>query len=76
LTVFSFNVHADPDPGSAQEKMDPNPSHISSIFGNLVISDFWTPPPLPPMNFVHQSYMKDMDIIDHVAAAPCPHGLS
>ncbi len=25
--------------------------------------------PPPPVNFVHGSYMLDMDIIDHVAAA-------
>ena len=26
----------------------------------------------PPVNFVHGSYMLDMDIIDHVAAVPGP----
>ena len=25
------------------------------------------PTPAPPINFVHGSYMLDMDIIDHVA---------
>ena len=38
-----------------------------SAFGIFLMNDFWTPP--PPINFVHGSYMFDMDIIDHVAAA-------
>ena len=34
---------------------------------------FLDPPPgPPPINFVHGSYMLDMDIIDHVAAALGP----
>ncbi len=42
----------------------------------LVISERTIFGPPPPINVVHGSYMKDMDIIDHVAAAPCPPGLS
>ena len=42
---------------------------LSYRFGNFLEND-WTPlPPPPPINFVHGSYMFDMDIIDHVAAA-------
>ena len=41
-----------------------------SAFGIFLMNDFWTPP--PPINFVHGSYMFDMDIIDHVAAALGP----
>ena len=42
--------------------------------GILLENDFWTPPPRPPppFNFVHGSYMLEMDIIDHVAAALGP----
>ena len=35
--------------------------------GSVLVYDFWTPP--PPINFVHGSYMLDIDIIDHVVAA-------
>ena len=37
--------------------------------GIFLENDFWTP---PPIIFVHESYMLDMDIIDHVAAALGP----
>ena len=30
------------------------------------------PPQAPPINFVHGSYMLDMDIIEHVVAALGP----
>ena len=40
------------------------------IKGIFLENDFWPPP--PPINFVHGSYMIDMDIIDHVAAALGP----
>ena len=33
----------------------------------FLVYDFWTPPPFN--NFVHGSFMLDMDTIDHVAAA-------
>ena len=42
-------------------------------FCNFLENDFWTPqPPPPPINFVHGSYLLDMDIIDHVAASLGP----
>ena len=45
------------------------------LFFSLFLDDFWTPPPPPPINFVHGSYMLDMDIIDHVAAALGPENV-
>ena len=33
------------------------------------------PRPPPPINFVHGSYMLDMDMIDHVAAALGPESV-
>ena len=36
------------------------------LFTNFLENYIWT----PPINFVHGSRMKHMDIIDHVAAAP------
>ena len=44
-----------------------------SAFGIFLMNDFWTPP--PPINFIHGSYMFDMDIIDHVAAALRPESV-
>ena len=35
---------------------------------------FLDPPP-PPINFVHGSYMLDMDMIEHVAAALGPESV-
>ena len=41
--------------------------------GYITRKRFLDPPsPPPPINFVHGSYMLDMDIIDHVAAALGP----
>ena len=37
-----------------------------------VISWKTTAPPPTPMNFVHGSYMEQMDIVGHVAGAPAP----
>ena len=42
-----------------------------TLFGNFLVNDFWTAPP-PPINFVHGSYMLDMDIFDQVAATLGP----
>ena len=39
--------------------------------GIFLENDFWTPPP-PSSNFVHGSYMLDMNMIDHVAPALGP----
>ena len=51
---------------------------ISAEFLNIlnwfgIENDFWTPLQAPlPLNFIHGSYMLDMDMIDHVAAALGP----
>ena len=50
--------------------------HLTSdryIFGYIPKERFLDPP--PPINFVHESYMLDMDIIDHVAAALGPESV-
>ena len=47
---------------------------INSDLGIFLKNDFWTPRP-PPLNFVHGSYMLDMDIIDHVVAALGPESV-
>ena len=39
--------------------------------GNFLVYDFCPPPPAS-YYFVHGSKMLDMDIVDHVAAAPGP----
>ena len=40
-----------------------------NLLGNLLVYDFWTPP--PPINFVH-AHIQHMDNKGHVAAAPGP----
>ena len=37
---------------------------------------FLDPPPPPPINFVHESYIYHMDIIGHVAVALDPRSLA
>ena len=52
--------------------------HAITLFGNFLVNDFCTPRPTappPPIHFVHGSYMLDMDIIDHVAAALGPESV-
>ena len=43
--------------------------------GNILENAFWTSRPPPPIIFLHESYMLDMDIIDNVAAALGPESV-
>ena len=51
--------------------------HSNLQFGLFLENDFWTPPSPTPLfiNFEHGSYMLDIDIIDHVAAALGPESV-